>query len=313
MKLFIIKSVLFLIFVGVLFQTLDVIAVSGLSKLRDDDYKDLSMLYNNEINEEMLIFGSSRSWNHFDIHEIEKLTKINTRVIGLSGADFNMQRALWEPILNQDNDIKYFVHVVGALEFGQRNDGILKKYKFIPYLDNDYVYNSLLNLDDNLWKDQYFPLYKFHGSYKYFFKGIAANVDNSISNSYTKYKGFQAFEGVWDGKTNIDKVEISNANIVTATQYIREEAQLALERGKVLILVYTPESDITNSMFDKKSEVIEILKGITADFNNVYFLNYENWYGNTNKKLFKDPIHLNSEGAKLFSKTFAEDVLNIIK
>jgi hypothetical protein len=136
MKSFLLKSVLLFVIVVLIFKVLDMIAVSGLSKLRDDDYKDLSLLYNNEIDDDMLILGSSRAWNHFDIKSIEKTTGIKSRVIGLSGADFNIQRALWEQVLNSKNDIKYIVHVVGALEFSKREDGVFKKYKFFPYLDN---------------------------------------------------------------------------------------------------------------------------------------------------------------------------------
>jgi hypothetical protein len=126
MRSFIYKTFLLVVVVIVLFKFLDITALNGLSKLQDDNYKDLSLLYNNEVNDEMLILGSSRAWNHFDIKKIEKITSIKSRVIGLSGADYNMQRTLWEQALNSDNDIKLIVHVVGALEFTKRADGVFK-------------------------------------------------------------------------------------------------------------------------------------------------------------------------------------------
>ena len=312
MKSFLVKSLVLFIAVMLLFKVLDKMAVSGLSKLQDDDFKDLHMLYNNQIEDDMLILGSSRSWNHFNIREIEKITNIKSRVVGLSGADYYMQRTLWEPVLNSDNAIKYIVHVVGALECGQRSDGIFKKYKFLPYLDNKYVYTNLSNSKDDLWKDRYIPLYKFHGSYKYFIKGIVSNLNIGVPEPYTKYKGFQGFDENWNGEIDVDAINIPESNIMASINYIRLEAQLARKKDKVLVLVYTPESIETKSIFTKRKRVIEDLKKVEADFDNVYFLNYVDWYGNSNHDLFKDPIHLNSKGAKLFSQTFAEDVLKII-
>lgn len=312
MKSFIIKSLVFVLAVCLLFKLLDVIAVNGLSHLDDNDYKDLSMLYNNEIDDDVLILGSSRSWRNFDIREIERITEIKTRVIGLNGADYNMQRALWEPVLNSENDIKYIVHVVGLLEFGQRVDGLLKKYKFIPHLDNEFVYNNLSNTKKDLWKDRFVPLYKFHGKYKHLIKGVVANFNRKALAPYTKYKGFEGLNGVWDGiNDNLIEIELPEDNIKTATTYIREEAQLALENDKVLILVYTPEHIRTNDLYSQKTKVIKILEKIESDFKNVYFLNYNEWYGNKDPKLYNDPIHMNVKGAKLFSQDFAKDFLTI--
>lgn len=312
MKSFLLKSVIFFACVAFIFKLLDVIAVSGLSKLEDDDYKDLLLLNDNKIEDDMLILGSSRAWNHFDIKEIEKVTNIKSRVIGLSGADFNMQRALWEQALNSENSIKYIVHVVGALEFSKRKDGIFKKYKFFPFLENDFFYSNLSRLQGDLWKDKYLPLYKFHGSYKYFMKGVISNFRTHTSNSYKKYKGFRAFESSWNGEIKIDSRVISNEDRMNAISFIREEAHLAIDKNKVLIIVYAPEHVKTNDIIKGKNEVIKSIEELAANFESVYFLDYHDWYGNTDLKLFHNATHLNAKGAKLFSETFSKDVLKII-
>lgn len=309
MKLFLYKSIVFLALVIALFKLLDELALSGLSKLKDDDYKDLALLYNNQIEEDMLILGSSRAWNHFNVKEIENTTNIKSRVVGLSGADYNMQRALWEHVLNSENKSKYIVHVVGALEFSKRKDGVFKKYKFFPFLENTFVSSNLSRLQEDLWKDKYIPLYKFHGSYKYFLKGLISKVKTNSTNTYNKYKGFRGFEDVWDGNINVDSKVISEYDIAMATSFIREEAQLSEDKGKILIIVYAPEYKQTNAIFIGKDVILENLKRIAEDFENVHFLNYNNWYGNSNIELFHNATHLNSQGAKVFSQTFSKDFL----
>ncbi|WP_405576057.1 hypothetical protein [Winogradskyella sp. Asnod2-B02-A] len=312
MKLFLYKSVALFIVVTILFKLLDVLAVSGLSNLKDDDYKDLDLLYNNKIDDELLILGSSRAWNHFDIKVIEEQMGIKSRVIGLSGADFNMQRALWEQALNSENNVKYIVHVVGALEFSKREDGIFKKYKFFPYFNSQYVYSNLSNIQPDLWKDKYVPLYKFHGNYKYFLKGIKSKFKPNTSSLYTKYKGYRGFEDVWDGEIKVDSKVISQNDISLATSFLREEAQLANEKGKVLIIVYAPEFSQTNAIFKGKQTILNKLESVASANDNVYFFNYNEWEGNRDVKLFHNATHLNAVGAKLFSQSFVKDLTEVL-
>ncbi len=312
MKRFIIHTALFVTVLSVVFLVLDMLALRGLSTLNDDDYKDLNLLYDQKLDEKLLVLGSSRAWNHFDVKEIESLTNLKTRVVGLSGADYIMQRALWEPAISSQDNVECIVHVIGALEFSKRNDGIFKKYKFFPYLKNEAVFSNLKPLDENLWKDRYVPLYKFHGYYKYALKGWMSNVSHS-EDDYTKYKGFRAFESVWDGNIAIESKTISEADINNATTYIEEEAEMAKEFGKVLCVVYAPEHDSANDIIEGKEKILTNMEVIASKYNHVYFLDYTNWYGNSKIDWFHNATHLNAEGSKVFSQTFVGDILKILK
>lgn len=313
MKRFLYKILFLLLAVSSVFWILDKLAVNGLSKLQDDDYKDLGLLYNSEIDDELLIIGSSRAWNHFDIQEIEEISEIKSRVIGLSGADYNMQRALWEQALNSQKNIKYIVHVVGALEFSSRKDGVFSKYKFFPHLKNKYVSLNLSRIQKDLWKDQYVPLYKFHGSYKYLLKGLTSNFKQNTPSSYDKFKGFRGFEGDWDGKININTRVISDDDRNKALSFIREEAKLAKAKQIKLFIVYAPEYFGANDVIKGKDKVLRDLNIVAKEFDNLHFLNYADWEENSKMKIFHNATHLNTKGAKLFSNKFAKDFLNIIK
>jgi hypothetical protein len=223
-----------------------------------------------------------------------------------------MQRALWEHVLHSENNINYIVRVVGALEFSKREDGIYKKYKFFPHLDNEFVYSNLSYLQDDLWKDKYIPQYEFHGNYEYLTKGIISKFGFNKSTSYSKYKGFKALKGVWDGVIDIDSKVISKKDRLSAIHFMKEEARLANDKNKVLLIVYAPEYFKTNIIVKGKNKVLENIGETAADYENVYFLDYSEWYGNTDLKLFHNATHLNAEGAKLFSETFSEDFQKII-
>ncbi len=297
----------------VIFYALDQMALNGLNKLRDDDYKDLHLLFNNEIDDEVLIVGSSRAWNHFDVSEIQKITGISTRVVGLSGADFNMQRVLWEQALNNVSDTEYIVHVVGSLEFSKRTDGVFRKYKFYPFLNNQYVQSNLSKIQPDLWKDQYLPMYKFHGYYNYFLKGLKLNFVNPSYDEYYKYKGFTGFKNIWNGTITVESKVISDDDINKGMNFIEYEAKLAAEKEKQLILVYTPEHKVTDSLINGKNKIIERLNDLALNHSNMHFLDYSKWYGNDDISLFSNATHLNVKGAKLFSQTFAKDFLEILK
>jgi hypothetical protein len=170
-----------------------------------------------------------------------------------------------------------------------------------------------MNLQTDLWKDRYLPLYKFHGNHKYFFKGLMSNFEISSLNDYNKYKGFRAFNTVWDGSISISSREISDFDRLKAISFMREEAKLALNKKKLLVVAYAPEYFKTNTLVKGKKEVLKDIEKLASEFQNVYFLDYNDWYGNIDVELFHNATHLNAKGATLFSETFSEDILEIMK
>lgn len=308
MNRFLIKFAYFFIVLLAVAFLLDYISTSGLVSLNDDDFHDLNILMNKNIEEDIIIIGSSRAWNHFDPEIIDSMTNRRSRVIGLSGAKSVMQSALINAFLDrEDISGKTLVHVVGSLEVGAREDGIFKKYKFIPYLSNEQIYQSLKQVDKSLYLEKYIPLAKFQGFYDYFFKGILSHfveLDN-----YNKYKGFIAFNEEWDGQLPESSYSITQDDINLSITLLKEEISLAQSKKIDLVIVYTPEHVLTNRVILNKEEYLNALRKTIAEYSNVKFYDYSTWENNHKRELFHNASHLNRKGASFFTRDFAADLV----
>jgi lysophospholipase L1-like esterase len=64
---------------------------------------------------------------------------------------------------------------------------------------------------------------------------------------------------------------------------------------------------------EKLNEMIKQIESTCSLFNNIYFLNYSKMNSTYQHAVyFKDNLHLNLAGAKVFSKVIAEELKEII-
>ncbi|WP_157972898.1 SGNH/GDSL hydrolase family protein [Aureibaculum luteum] len=240
---------------------------------------------------DVLIFGSSRA-NHHYIPKIIKdslgLTCYNT---GRDGAVLLYQNAVLKSVL------KRYVPKIIILDFIGGSDEIKQAYDDLsyltPYYDKDIDIQKIVNLKGSFEELKLISnIYPYNSEIYNIFRNTVSNKKRSTDN------GFKPEVGIW--KKNIDtikSIEPYNDSIIISAN--NEFLDLAKNSGSKVIVVYSPMYLHYNQKRD-----LDFMKSLCEE-KGIPFLDYtKDTVFLNNRKYFKDPLHLNHEGATLFTNNF---------
>ncbi|MCQ2974927.1 MAG: hypothetical protein MJ211_08960 [Bacteroidales bacterium] len=258
-------------------------------------------IYNNNVNSDIVIFGSSRAIQHFDSQIIEDSLSVSAYNLGLAGARIDIS---YLRLLELKKYAKKMPKII-TLEVGfntlENEYQMYLHHQIFPFmLFNKNVYECTKHLE-GFSKDQYWiPILRYSG---YIFKCY----ENSLlknSNIITT-KGYIGFDNHFDSKgfEERKKENFSKTHIIDSLHlnFLEKFVCFCSKENIQLNFVYTPEYYYGRKFFKNRLEVITFFQKYSEslgipfkDFSNDTIINY-------NTEYFRDVQHLNKRGAEKFT------------
>lgn len=318
-------------------------------KIRESGIGDFSVwedIYKGKINSDIVIYGSSRALNHIDPIILENKFNTTSYNLGMAGQHVWLQNLRHLEFLKFNKIPKVVIYSLDDLFFSNP-EGIYQPDQFSPYLfwpEHKEIKEqmSVFKFPHFTFYDYNFPLIRYIDSFyaKKIFE-IGNNFCNSFFNKFYskinekntkdtekllsinedvfkipdgRIKGFLPIDSHWNN--DLEKALFSEENIEVS---INKKGILLFEKiinelkskNIYIVLVYTPEYIEGQKFVKNRNQVIKIYKDISSKYN-IPFFNYSEDSMSFNKSYFFNSLHLNANGAELFSKKLANDLYPIL-
>ena len=316
MKGFLTKTLIYSLLFIVVCYGLQFMADKGLRKSNSNDFKNWTMIVQGEMNAELLVTGSSRAMRMIDPQILENETGMVTYNLGMEGARLQSQMSRWDSYLEYNDKPKVIVQTVDLMSMGHANT-VFKKQQFLPFLQEDFVYDALKPVDNKLYIDRYFPLYKYHGYVDEFKEGISLFFGMSSTKKYTEYRGYESKDKKWNTEFQQMKDTLKNDTLIHPNHLVKEGFEIlermisdCQERDIQLVLVFTPQYI---GLTELQVQTDNIIKGFEelGMKSNVHFLNYAFDPICQDTTYFYNAMHLNKIGAEIYSKNLSNDLIRL--
>lgn len=253
----------------------------------------------NGTNCDLVLLGSSTCHHHYVTTLIEdslSLCAYNAGVRGGSNIYFNYALV---KLMMRNNSLKFIVYDLIPGDFVQESNSYDKLIPLSPYYGISESLDSLFDEAQLGWKYDVSHLYRYNGKFTTSVAGIFLPLD-------TTGKGYQPKFGIlYNVKPKIKEKTscmVDNNKIL----YLQKLEHFCNEKGIMLVFAVSPTFH-----YWPANEYSEIKK--FAKKNNIKFIDYSNnsiFVGKNN--LFYDEMHLNDEGAHIYSSMIAHDLKSII-
>ena len=277
------------------------------------DAKVWQDILNGEIDDDLLIYGSSRAWRHFDTNVIEKETGMQAYNFGVDGLAFDIQHLRHQLNLKYNKSPKIIIYSVDINTLGGAN-GLYNDEQFFPYFYSDPLFNQYTKKYVNFsFMDYNIPLMRYSGEKKaltYFVKEMINWPQKKM-----RIKGFAPHVGEWntDYKKAREKresyfKEIDKNNVKRFDGFLKE----ARANNISVILMYSPEHVLGQNLIENREDIVKVFDSL-ATKNKIPFFDYSMGAMNENKDYFYNSLHLNAKGVSTFNNLYIADLKSYIK
>ena len=266
-------------------------------------------IYSGNANCDIAIYGSSRAWVHIDPQIINDSLDLSAYNFGIDGYNFWLQYLRHLEFIKYNKQPKIIILSLDVFSLGRRYD-LYQYEQFLPYM----LWNSNItkftesSMGYNI-TDYYIPLIRYAGKFDALKTSVNHVVKNTSKISY-RTNGFKAMDIKWNkdlekakAKNKSNKVNLDQKSIELFELFIKECKSKRIE----LILVYSPEHIEGQNYVSNRKDIIKIYKEVSIKYQLTFF-DYSNDSICFNKKLFYNALHLNKNGADIFSKKLVKDI-----
>ena len=259
------------------------------------------------VNADVIISGSSRATYHYDPRVIESATGRTAFNIGRVGSQTDVQVAVLKAYLEHNRKPALVVHNLDAFTFVTTRE-IFEPAQYVPYLDDQTLYESLRRFDPNLAKSRYLPLYGYIVEDMNFawFSGVRALLGRFPKEDY--FLGFSPRDKEWTDE--FERFKRGNPHGTSfaiepkGVEALEQLIQLCQQNGIQFVLVYSPEYSEMQTLTNNRSAIFATFKEL-ADRNHVQLWDFSHWMHDGDRDYFYNSQHLNAKGAEAFSDDLA--------
>ena len=310
MKNFIIKFLLFLFAIILGIIVLDIYISRSLKTANVyavGEYNTWNDLFNGDINSKVVIYGSSKAWQHISPAILAQKIPTTFYNLGIDGHNFDLQYLRHELLLERNNQPKYIIQEVDEFTL-TKYENLYNLQQFLPYmLWNFKIEDCISKFNGFNTFDYKIPLlryYKTKGSVRVAFQ----LYKNELPNNKTRFKGYQGLDfgskfSSKDLKKLRYKVEVDKAFVLLFDAFLKECKQKNIK----VILVNTPEFIEGQKCVINRKETMNLFTRFSKKYK-VPFYDYSNDSISYNKELFYNALHMNKRGSEIFSAKFADQV-----
>lgn len=249
-----------------------------------------------------MIFGSSVAYHHFNPKTISDITGNSAYNMGWDGTFFIQYNCLIKEYISYSKQVKCIV-IANDFSNLETKHLISRPDLFYAYLNNNYVYESLHNIEPKkIWRAKYVPGYKLTLLSKSFYSNILFNVPNA------NLLGFTPANGDWQvaDSTNSFNIDIDE----TIFNELKVTTKMINERNVNIVFVMPPVYKDGYKLILNRELIKSRYKSLVNK--NIYFLDYTTDSICNSREYFCNYGHLNAKGADVFSKKFSYDLKNIL-
>ena len=207
MKKFLLRLTYFFITIFVLACLFDIFISYRLTQSSGRKYQQWSGLYQDSINADVVVLGSSRAWTQYNPAILDSILNINTFVNGIDGSAINRQMIKYDNYRRINNHKPKLI--LQNIDFGTMAISIgYEREQFFPYFifDRELV-NSYQEYENFNFLELYLPCYRYVGYPEEVRKAFYLHLEYSEP----LYKGFYGRDWNYDGS------ELRKLNIITAS------------------------------------------------------------------------------------------------
>lgn len=279
----------------------------GMRRIETGEFGVTNRIVSGKVNAEIVISGSSRALTHYDPRVIQEITGRSTFNIGRNGSQTDMQLAVLKTYLQHNAPPKLIIHNLDSFSFVTTKE-IYDPAQYLPYLNEEPIYQAVAKISVHAWKWKRFPLY---GSAVEDMRftwtlGLRRLLRNQPAES--QFSGFQPRYTAWTGE--FEQFRRSNPNGVLfpiETEGVRDMEEIALlcrAHGIPLILVYSPVYSEMQELESNRSEIFRRFREISERYG-VRLWDFSTSAISKDRENFYNSQHLNMIGAAAFSRAVA--------
>lgn len=249
---------------------------------------------------DVLILGSSRAHHHYDTPFLSDTLGLDIYNAGYDGNGVVLAEGILEMIMMRYKPELVLFDIEPAFDiFQYANDNNHIRYisQLKPYYKEAGVSDVIKDVSIDEWRKVHVGMLRYNTS-------ILALVFNHIRQCRSDNKGYAPLDGAMiaepDKNTEQQRV-LDNFKL----EYVQKLIRLCQTNNVPLVFVASPKYGKTNS--SDLQAVIDI-----AFENKIPFLDY---YAEPSfmehKEWFREPMHLNREGARVYSRIIAKDIKSL--
>ncbi|WP_394773892.1 hypothetical protein [Flavobacterium sp.] len=313
MKKFIINLTLFVFSLSGLIYSLDLYISYNLKKSNSfavGEYSTWNDVLEGKVNSDIVIYGSSRAWQHINPIMITNEFNLSTYNLGINGHNFWLQHLRHSLLLQNNIQPKLIIHALDMTTLVKRKD-LHNLEQFLPYmLWNNEINKAIRSYNGFDLVDYTIPLTRYSkvsGGIKESLKMTKVSADKTW-----RIKGYRGEDIQWNSdfdkakkKMKNYEIKLDNPSIVLFDEYLRE----CKSKNIYVILVYTPEYIEGQKFYKNKDKIISLYKSFGKKYN-IPFYDYSNDEISYNKKNFYNAMHLNKLGSELFTQKLIDTLKN---
>ncbi|WP_299767275.1 hypothetical protein [uncultured Dokdonia sp.] len=279
------------------------------------EYEVWNAIYENKIDGDIAIYGSSRAWVQINPEILE--THLGKKVynFGVDGHNFRIQYLRHLEYIKHNKKPHHIIVSVDAFTLQKRED-LYNQEQFLPYM----LWNKNITEYTSSYKgfskaDYYIPFVRYAGRIATIKKANSYLLYPEEDTTNFRQKGFRSFDLQWDA--SVDSLLASEKKYTiqfhsetrTLLEYFVQECQ---RDGITVTFVYAPEYIAGQHYVVNREEAMTMYRDIAQKYSLV-FLDYSNDELSFKKDFFYNASHLNTEGAQLFTEKLAQDLKPIFK
>lgn len=313
MKKFILTLLCFFLPIIILLIPIDYLLSNKLKGLNDfakGENLVWNDIYNSNVNDDIVIYGSSRAWVHIDPLLIESKLGRKAYNLGIDGHNFWLQNLRHQELLKYNQKPDYIIYSVDVFTLAKRKD--LYNYdQFLPYmLGNDNIHDFTSSYEGFSYFDYNFPLIRYEGKKNVIRQAFKTSIlEDNVK--LARVKGYRGIEKKWN--KDFDKAKQKKVNFSVEIDLASvEKFELFLdecEKNSIkVIFVYTPEYIEGQEFVSNRNEIVSLFEELAVK-HKILFLNYSDNSISKQKKYFYNALHLNKTGAELFTNKLIKDLI----
>lgn len=312
MKKFIQNTLLFVMPIMLLSYSTDVLLsnkLKGSNNHAQGEFPTWNAIFDNELNSEVYIMGSSRATTQIDPRIVKDSLGMNCYNLGVEGHPFWIQHLRYKLAEYNNTAPKILIQEVD-LETLNMRDGLYNPDQFLPYmLWNNTIKQSIEKIKGYNYFDYYLPLLRYYGKTDAF-KILIKEFLLPNSNPINRINGYIGQPKEWNGDFDRAKktMDSYNVKIDTSVYNLFYSYLVGLKNNNVdVILTYPPEYFESLNFVENKNELIQTYSRLSSEFN-FDFIDFSNDSISHSKQYFINATHLNKKGAELYTKNLVSKI-----
>ena len=261
------------------------------------------------INSEILIYGSSRAWIHFDPKILS--VKFGKKVynVGIDGHNFWLQYLRHLLILKNNVKPKYIMVSLDIFTLEKVKE-LYNPDQFLPYMNSDPLFEEYLKSYKGFtWIDFHLPLMRYRGRSSSILHAFTLSM-NSTLQEVGRVNGYQGMNKEWNSDLENAQKKIGQYEIKVDTPSLKlfQEFIEECQKNQIgLLFVYSPEYVEGQKFVKNRKDIMDLYTALSTQYS-IPFYNFSNDSISFDKANFYNASHLNMKGSRAFTIKLADQI-----